>query len=49
MPWRATFARDIAPTAGLRHTRRDVLLRGVDIDALVGRTVVLDSGGGAVP
>ncbi|MGV9558227.1 molybdenum cofactor biosysynthesis protein [Streptomyces sp. NPDC003401] len=40
--------RDIAPAAGLRHTRRNVLLRGVDIDALVGRTVVLDSGDGAV-
>ncbi|MFJ8111791.1 molybdenum cofactor biosysynthesis protein [Streptomyces sp. NPDC096132] len=33
---------------GLPHTRRNILLRGVDIDALVGSTVVLDSGAGPV-
>ncbi|OQD52001.1 molybdenum cofactor biosysynthesis protein [Streptomyces phaeoluteigriseus] len=43
-----SLPRDIAPDADLRHTRRNILLRGVDIDALVGSTIVLDSGGGAV-
>jgi MOSC domain-containing protein YiiM len=43
-----SLPRGIAPAAGLRHTRRNILLRGVDIDALVGSTIVLDSGGGAV-
>ncbi|MYR46463.1 molybdenum cofactor biosysynthesis protein [Streptomyces sp. SID5910] len=38
----------IDPDAGLRHTRRNVLLRGVDIDSLVGATVSLDCGGGPV-
>ncbi|MFF5758585.1 molybdenum cofactor biosysynthesis protein [Streptomyces longwoodensis] len=40
--------RDIAPSADLRHTRRNVLLRGVDVDALVGATVELDCGRGPV-
>ncbi|WP_432136512.1 MULTISPECIES: molybdenum cofactor biosysynthesis protein [unclassified Streptomyces] len=39
---------DLAPGVDLRHTRRNVLLRGVDIDAYVGRTVSLDCGGGPV-
>jgi MOSC domain-containing protein YiiM len=32
----------------LRQTRRNVLLKGVDIDACVGSTISLDSGGGPV-
>ncbi|MEU8735485.1 molybdenum cofactor biosysynthesis protein [Streptomyces tendae] len=32
----------------LRQTRRNVLLRGVDIDSYIGRTVELDSGGSPV-
>ncbi|MEV5551153.1 molybdenum cofactor biosysynthesis protein [Streptomyces sp. NPDC052309] len=39
---------DIAPDADLRHTRRNILLRGVDIDACVGATISLDSGAGPV-
>jgi MOSC domain-containing protein YiiM len=39
---------DINPGAGLRLTRRNVLLRGVDIDAYVGSTVSLDTGTGPV-
>ncbi|MEG3631439.1 molybdenum cofactor biosysynthesis protein [Streptomyces poriticola] len=39
---------DIAPDADLRHTRRNVLLRGVDIDAHIGATVALDCGHGPV-
>lgn len=31
-----------------RATRRNVVLRGVDVDALRGRTIVLDTGGGQV-
>ncbi|GHB58258.1 hypothetical protein GCM10010377_56530 [Streptomyces viridiviolaceus] len=38
----------IDPSADLRHTRRNILLRGVDIDSLVGATISLDSGAGAV-
>ncbi|MER5377012.1 molybdenum cofactor biosysynthesis protein [Streptomyces sp. NPDC002553] len=38
----------IAEGADLRHTRRNVLLRGVDIDAYVGSTIVLDTGHGPV-
>ncbi|MFD6170034.1 molybdenum cofactor biosysynthesis protein [Streptomyces coeruleorubidus] len=34
--------------ADLRHTRRNVLLRGVDIDSCVGSTIALDSGTGPV-
>ncbi|WP_437089320.1 molybdenum cofactor biosysynthesis protein [Streptomyces sp. enrichment culture] len=41
--------RDIAPCVDLRHTRRNVLLEGVDIDSLVGATVTLDCGTGPVP
>lgn len=39
---------DIDPQTDLRHTRRNVLLRGVDIDAYVGTTVSLDTGSGPV-
>ncbi|MDX3239518.1 molybdenum cofactor biosysynthesis protein [Streptomyces sp. ME03-5709C] len=39
---------DINPGTDLRHTRRNVLLRGVDIDAYVGATVSLDTGTGPV-
>ncbi|GGY35469.1 molybdenum cofactor biosysynthesis protein [Streptomyces djakartensis] len=39
---------DIAPSADLRHTRRNVLLRGVDIDGYVGATISLDCGTGPV-
>ncbi|MFH8800721.1 molybdenum cofactor biosysynthesis protein [Streptomyces sp. NPDC017936] len=39
---------DIAPSADLRHTRRNVLLRGVDVDSLVGSTIVLDGAHGPV-
>ncbi|MDN3244417.1 molybdenum cofactor biosysynthesis protein [Streptomyces mutabilis] len=39
---------DINPDADLRHTRRNVLLRGVDIDAWLGATVALDCGRGPV-
>ncbi|WP_354644431.1 molybdenum cofactor biosysynthesis protein [Kitasatospora camelliae] len=39
---------DIDPAVDLRQTRRNVLLRGVDIDAYVGATVSLDCGTGPV-
>ncbi|MFF3563544.1 molybdenum cofactor biosysynthesis protein [Streptomyces sp. NPDC002574] len=39
---------DIDPDVDLRQARRNVLLRGVDIDALVGETVSLDTGAGPV-
>ncbi|MFF7329553.1 molybdenum cofactor biosysynthesis protein [Streptomyces sp. NPDC090306] len=39
---------DLAPGVGLRHTRRNVLLRGVDVDALVGAVLSLDTGDGPV-
>lgn len=39
---------DIDPAIDLRRLRRNVLLRGVDIDALVGATVSLDTGAGPV-
>ncbi|MFF4590224.1 molybdenum cofactor biosysynthesis protein [Streptomyces sp. NPDC001388] len=35
-------------SVGLTHTRRNILLRGVDIDSFVGSTIVLDSGAGPV-
>jgi MOSC domain-containing protein YiiM len=38
----------IGPATDLRHTRRNVLLRGVDIDAHIGSTVSLDTGSGPV-
>lgn len=38
----------VDPATDLRQTRRNVLLRGVDVDAYVGRTVALDSGTGRV-
>ncbi|MFF1546272.1 molybdenum cofactor biosysynthesis protein [Streptomyces sp. NPDC058291] len=40
--------RRIDPAVGLRHTRRNVLLRGVDVDSLVGSTIVLDGPAGPV-
>lgn len=40
--------RHIDAAVGLRQTRRNVLLRGVDIDAYVGSTVVLDGAAGPV-
>ncbi|MFG2577087.1 molybdenum cofactor biosysynthesis protein [Streptomyces sp. NPDC048481] len=40
--------RHIDPAVGLRHTRRNVLLRGVDIDAFVGSTIALDGPAGPV-
>jgi hypothetical protein len=39
---------DINPCADLRHTRRNVLLRGVDVDSYVGSTIVLDGAHGPV-
>ncbi|WP_436847966.1 hypothetical protein [Streptomyces coeruleorubidus] len=43
------MAWEIPPAdADLRHTRRNVLLRGVDIDACVGSTIALDCGTGPV-
>ncbi|WP_345619931.1 molybdenum cofactor biosysynthesis protein [Streptomyces ziwulingensis] len=39
---------EIDPAADLRHTRRNVLLEGVDIDSLVGATIALDCGSGPV-
>jgi hypothetical protein len=41
-------AEALPPGISLSQTRRNVLLRGVEIDALVGRTVSLDSGDGPV-
>jgi hypothetical protein len=38
----------ISPGVDLRQTRRNVLLRGVAIDAYIGSTVALDSGTGPV-
>ncbi|MBN0042565.1 molybdenum cofactor biosysynthesis protein [Streptomyces actuosus] len=38
----------IRASADLRHTRRNVLLRGADIDSLVGATCFLDCGQGPV-
>ncbi|MFE6524906.1 molybdenum cofactor biosysynthesis protein [Streptomyces sp. NPDC057794] len=37
-------AENLPPGADLRHTRRNILLRGVDIDAYTGATVSLDCG-----
>ncbi|MFJ8613704.1 molybdenum cofactor biosysynthesis protein [Streptomyces sp. NPDC093675] len=39
---------DINASAGLLQTRRNILLRGVDIDTYLGATVSLDSGSGPV-
>lgn len=36
------------PVPGLRQTRRNILLRGVDVDALVRREFSLDSGDGPI-
>jgi hypothetical protein len=36
------------PVPGLRETRRNILLRGADVDALVRQPFSLDSGSGAV-
>jgi hypothetical protein len=38
--------RHIDPAVGLLHTRRNILLRGVDVDSCVGSTIVLDGVGG---
>lgn len=40
--------RDIDPAADLRHTRRNILLRGVPVDAFLGATISLDTGSGPV-
>jgi hypothetical protein len=39
---------DINASADLRHTRRNILLRGIDIDSYVGATIALDCGPGPV-
>lgn len=39
---------DIDPAVDLRQTRRNILLRGVDIDAYVGWIVELDTGDGPI-
>lgn len=39
---------DIDPSVDLRQTRRNILVRGVDIDSYVGSTISLDSGTGPV-
>lgn len=36
------------PTPGLRQTRRNILLRGVDVDALAGTDFSVDAGLGAI-
>ncbi|MGI5365411.1 molybdenum cofactor biosysynthesis protein [Streptomyces iakyrus] len=41
-------AENLPADADLRHTRRNILLRGVDIDAYVGATISLDCGTGPV-
>jgi hypothetical protein len=41
-------AESLPPGADLTHTRRNILLRGFDIDAHVGSTLALDSGAGPV-
>ncbi|MFF7791186.1 molybdenum cofactor biosysynthesis protein [Streptomyces sp. NPDC007991] len=41
-------AENLPADADLRHTRRNVLLRGVDIDSCVGSTIALDCGTGPV-
>jgi MOSC domain-containing protein YiiM len=41
-------AEALPPGADLRHTRRNILLGGVAVDELVGATITLDSGAGAV-
>jgi MOSC domain-containing protein YiiM len=41
-------AEHLPPGADLRGTRRNILLRGVDVDALVGQLLILDSGSGPV-
>ncbi|GAA3833194.1 hypothetical protein GCM10022206_84450 [Streptomyces chiangmaiensis] len=38
----------INPAVDLRQTRRNILLRGVDIDSYIGRIIELDSGSGPV-
>lgn len=40
--------RSIDPAVDLQKTRRNILLRGVDIDAYVDWTVELDTGGGPI-
>lgn len=43
-----SLPRDISPDIDLRQTRRNILLRGIDIDAYIGWTIELDSGDGPV-
>jgi len=38
--------RHIDPAVGLLHTRRNILLHGVDVDSCVGSTIVLDGATG---
>ena len=38
----------LPPGADLVQVRRNILVRGLDVDALVGRTITLDSGDGPV-
>jgi MOSC domain-containing protein YiiM len=41
-------AESLPPGADLRQVRRNILLRGVDVDGLVGAVLTLDSGDGPV-
>jgi MOSC domain-containing protein YiiM len=41
-------AENLPADADLRHTRRNILLGGVDIDSFVGSTIALDCGTGPV-
>ncbi len=41
-------AESLPPGVGLAQTRRNVLVRGIPVDTLVGRTLTLDSGVGPV-
>lgn len=41
-------AESLPPGADLIQVRRNILLRGVDVDSLIGRTISLDSGAGPV-
>ncbi|MFF7892703.1 molybdenum cofactor biosysynthesis protein [Streptomyces sp. NPDC007907] len=41
-------AESLPAGADLRHTRRNILLQGVDVDSLVGATISLDCGTGPV-
>jgi hypothetical protein len=41
-------AESLPPGAGLREVRRNILVRGIAVDDLIGSVLVLDSGGGPV-